>query len=75
MSVQLDDEQDDEAQAPHGNDAPGPDDRDRDLMDGSWEAEYYSGKIKTRNWNAIGAGIAILVLAGFIVPMILAATD
>lgn len=54
-------------------DAPGPDERDRDLMDGTWEAEYYSGRIKTRNWGAIGAGVAILVLAGMVVPMIVAA--
>lgn len=57
------------------NDAPGPDERDRDLMDGSWEQEYYSGRIKTRNWNAIGVGIAILVLAGLIVPMILSVAN
>ncbi len=57
------------------NDAPGPDERDRDLMDGTWEQEYYAGRVKTRNWNAIGAGIAILVLAGLIVPMIVAAMN
>ena len=39
----------------------GPDERDLDLMDGSWEREYYSGRMKTRNWNAIGAGIGILI--------------
>ena len=45
------------------NDEPdlGPDERDLDLMDGSWEREYYSGRMKTRNWNAIGAGIGILI--------------
>lgn len=57
------------------NDAPGPDERDRDLMDGTWEQEYYAGRVKTRNWNAIGAGIAILVLAGLIVPMVLAVAN
>lgn len=57
------------------NDAPGPDERDRDLMDGSWEQEYYSGRIKTRNWNAIGIAIAILVVAGLIVPMVLSVTN
>lgn len=57
------------------DDAPGPDERDLDLMDGSWEQEYYSGRRRTRNWNAIGVGIAILVIAGLVVPMILAAVN
>ncbi len=75
MSVQLDDDEQEEAEGPFRNDAPGPDERDRDLMDGSWEAEYYSGRKKTRNWNAIGAGVAILVLAGLIVPMVVGAME
>ncbi|MGE0599167.1 MAG: hypothetical protein AB7J35_08025 [Dehalococcoidia bacterium] len=49
----------------------GPDERDLDLMDGSWEEKYYSGQVKTRNWNAIGAGIALLVVASLLVPMVL----
>ncbi len=49
----------------------GPDERDLDLMDGSWEQEYYSGRLKTRNWNAIGAGVAIVVLAAILVPIFL----
>ncbi|MEO8539690.1 MAG: hypothetical protein ABI577_08110 [bacterium] len=69
----LDDQENDDDQTPLGDDAPGPDERDLDLMDGSWEQEYYSGRVKTRNWNAIGAGIALLVLAGLLVPVIAAA--
>ena len=57
------------------DDGLGPDERDRDLMDGSWEREYYSGRVKSRNWNAIGVGIAILVLAGLILPMILSVAN
>lgn len=49
----------------------GPDERDRDLMDGSWEQEYYAGRMKTRDWNAITAGVAVLVLAAILVPMVL----
>lgn len=49
----------------------GPDERDLDLMDGSWEQEYYAGRLKTRNWNAIGAGVAIVVLAAILVPIFL----
>jgi hypothetical protein len=56
---------------PLGLDAPGPDERDMDLMDGTWEQKYYSGRVKTRNWNAIGIGLALLVVAGLVVPMIL----
>ena len=69
MGFQVLDEDDfDEAQ--EGIDL-GPDERDLDLMDGSWEEKYYSGRMKTRNWNAIGAGIAVLVVASLVVPMIL----
>ena len=44
-------------------------------MDGSWEREYYSGRMKTRNWNAIGAGIGILILAAILVPIVLGLFD
>ena len=66
---------DEEPEEDYKNDAPGPDERDRDLMDGSWEREYYSGRVKRRNWNAIGVGIAILVLAGLILLMILSVAN
>lgn len=49
----------------------GPDERDMDLMDGSWEAERYSGRAKTRDWNAIVAGIALLVIIAMVLPMLL----
>jgi hypothetical protein len=59
-------EEDDDEDGPDG-----PDERDLDLMDGSWEQEYYAGRLKTRNWNAIGAGVAIVVLAAILVPIFL----
>ena len=52
----------------------GPDERDRDLMDGSWEERYYSGREKTRNWTAIGVGVALIVLIALLLPMFLVFT-
>ena len=49
----------------------GPDERDLDLLDGSWEEEYYAGRLRTRDWSSIGAGVALLALIGLLVPMIL----
>jgi hypothetical protein len=45
----------------------GPDERDRDLLDGSWEQNYYSGQHRQRNWNAIMLGLAILVVLGLLI--------
>ncbi|MCY3882016.1 MAG: hypothetical protein F4X89_12180 [Dehalococcoidia bacterium] len=50
----------------------GPDERDRDLLDGTWEQEYYSTERRpSRDWNAIGVGIALLLLMGMILPTLL----
>lgn len=49
----------------------GPDERDRDLLDGSWEQEYYSTDRPSRDWNTIGVGIALLLLMGMILPTLL----
>lgn len=49
----------------------GPDERDMDLMDGSWEQRYYSGKEGRRDWNTIGVGIGLVVLVSLVVPMFL----
>ncbi len=51
----------------------GPDDRDRDLMDGSWEQRYYSGQLRTRDWNTIALGIALIVVIALVLPMLLVA--
>ena len=73
--LEYDDEQDDGEE--YEDDGPnlGPDERDRDLMDGSWEARYYRGQEKVRNWNAIGVGIALIVLVALILPSILVVVD
>jgi hypothetical protein len=49
----------------------GPDERDRDLMDGTWEQKYYAGETRSRDWNAVYVGIALLFLIAIIVPAIL----
>jgi hypothetical protein len=49
----------------------GPDERDWDLMDGSWEREYYSGRMKSRDWNAISIGVGLIILLALVVPMFL----
>ena len=49
----------------------GPDERDRDLMDGSWEDSYYAGDVKTRDWNTIIAGVSLIVLIAITIPMLL----
>ncbi len=47
----------------------GPDDRDRDLLDGSWEEDYYAGRVRTRDWRGITVGISLLVLAAMLAGM------
>lgn len=49
----------------------GPDERDRDLMDGSWESEYYAGRQKSRDWNAIIVGVGLIVVIALVLPMLL----
>jgi hypothetical protein len=44
----------------------GPDERDRDLLDGSWEQDYYAGRVRTRDWNAVTIGISLLVLMAMV---------
>lgn len=47
----------------------GPDERDRDLLDGSWEENYYAGRVRTRDWRAITVGISLLVLAAMLASL------
>lgn len=49
----------------------GPDERDMDLLDGSWEREYYAGRRPGRDWKTIGVGMGLLVLLAMILPAIL----
>ena len=53
----------------------GPDERDLDLMDGSWEHEYYSGRLRTRNWNGILVGGSLLILIALLIPFVLTLTN
>lgn len=49
----------------------GPDERDMDLIDGSWEDDYYAGQREKRDWGAVQAGIVILVVLSLVLPSIL----
>jgi len=49
----------------------GPDDRDRDLMDGSWEQQYYSGRMRSIDWHNVTIAIGLLALLGITLPAIL----
>lgn len=49
----------------------GPDERDMDLMDGSWEQRYYAGRVRSRDWSSIMLGLGLLVLLGLLLPAIL----
>jgi hypothetical protein len=57
----------------YDNDEPdlGPDERDRDLMDGSWEERYYAGTTQNRDWGFVQLAIAVVVVLGLVVPAIL----
>lgn len=49
----------------------GPDERDLDLMDGSWEERYYRGQGRRRDWHGIYVGLTLLVLLGMLIPALL----
>ncbi|MBE7520363.1 MAG: hypothetical protein HS107_14075 [Thermoflexaceae bacterium] len=46
----------------------GPDERDLDLMDGTWEERYYSGRMRQRDWQGVYVGLALLALMGLVIP-------
>ena len=49
----------------------GPDERDRDLLDGSWEQRYYAGAVRSRDWRSIGIGLGLLVLLAMLVSLVM----
>lgn|GEM_PF-997492 len=49
----------------------GPDERDADLLDGTWEQRYYSGQLRTIDWHTIFVGLSLLALLGIVIPAIL----
>ncbi len=51
--------------------APGPDERDMDLLDGSWEQRYYAGRVRSFDWNSAVVALGLLALAGLIIPLFL----
>lgn len=62
-----------EATADAGFDEPdlGPDERDRDLMDGTWERRHYAGEHRQRDWNTVYLGLSLLVLLGLVIPSLM----
>lgn len=52
----------------------GPDERDLDLMDGSWEERYYRGRLQQRDWHSITIALSLLVLLALAVPAIVVFT-
>lgn len=52
-------------------DAPGPDERDMDLLDGTWEEKYYSQRGPGRDWNSIALAIGIIVIIAMVLPGLL----
>jgi len=60
----------DEDEEDYGPDL-GPDERDMDLLDGTWEQRYYAGQQKTRDWGSVLAGVALLALLAMVLPMLL----
>jgi len=52
----------------------GPDERDMDLIDGSWEERYYAGRTRQRDWTNVYVGIGILVVVSMLLPAVLVLT-
>lgn len=73
MPERDDDWIDDEYDGDDDASAPGPDERDRDLLDGSWEERYYAGRARRRDWSAVGVGITLLILLALVLPILLVA--
>ncbi len=52
----------------------GPDERDLDLLDGTWEQRYYRGQTRQRDWTSINIGLSLVILMAIIIPAILVFT-
>jgi hypothetical protein len=66
LGMEDDDDWDDEDDY-----APGPDARDRDLMDGSWEERYYSGRVRRFDWGSVLVALGLIALVALVLPGIL----
>lgn len=47
----------------------GPDERDRDLLDGTWEEDYYAGRVHTRDWRSITIAISLLIVIAMVASL------
>lgn len=45
-----------------------------DLIDGSWEGDYYAGRKKRRDWQGVGLAIGLLIVIALLLPGVLAVT-
>ena len=48
----------------------GPDERDQDLLDGTWEQDYYAGRVRTRDWRGITVAVSLLVIVALVLGAI-----
>ena len=72
--MQIRDEDDEEFDDDgEGLDEPdlGPDERDADLLDGSWEQRHYTTPARRGDWEALKVGVALVVVAALVLPMLL----
>jgi hypothetical protein len=47
----------------------GPDERDLDLLDGTWEEDYYAGRVRTRDWANITVAISLLIVVAMVLSL------
>ncbi|MGH8432838.1 MAG: hypothetical protein ACREUF_20815 [Solimonas sp.] len=47
----------------------GPDERDQDLLDGSWEDDYYAGRLRTRDWRSITVALSLLIVVAMVLSL------
>lgn len=61
---ELDDELDDGEEVDLG-----PDERDLDLLDGTWEDDYYAGRLRSRDWQSITVAVSVLILVAMVLSL------
>ena len=50
----------------------GPDERDADILDGSWEQQYYTRRQPRRgDWEAVKVGVGLLIIIALVAPLLL----
>lgn len=52
----------------------GPDERDMDLIDGTWEERYYTGRVHQRDWSNVFLAIGLLVVLSLVLPAFMVLT-